>query len=136
MKLLFTKKLLTITGITAAMLLGGQNALAAPHHQQQQKYGKHKHGLSINARQQKQAQRIRAGKRDGSLTRVEVKTLKKQQRRIKQLERHFRSDGKLTRVEKRQLHSRLDRAARRIARERHDNEYRPVRHTRNNWQRW
>lgn len=130
------KKLLTITGIAAAMLLGSQSALAAPHHQKQQQYGKHKQSLSINARQHKQAKRIRAGKRDGSLTRIEVKKLRKQQRRIKQLERHFRADGRLSRVEKRQLHSRLDRAARRIAAERHDNEYRRARHVRNHWQRW
>lgn len=129
------KNLLIVTGITTVLMIGTQTAYAAPH-QKHYKQGKEQQSLSINARQQKQAQRIRQGKRDGTLTRTEVRTLRKQQQRIKRLEHHFRADGKLTRVERRQLHKRLDRASRTIAAERRDNEYRHVRHSRNQWQRW
>lgn len=129
------KNLLIVTGITTVLMIGAQTASAAPNHKHY-KQGKQHQGLSINARQQKQAHRIRQGKHDGSLTRTEVRSLRQQQKRIKRLERHFRADGKLTRVERRQLQKRLDRASRNIAAERRDNEYRRVRHARNQWKRW
>lgn len=116
-------KIMMIT-FTSALLALGSAAHAAPndHGKHAKKaYGKH---MSINQRQQNQSARIRAGKRDGSLTRHEVKQLRKQQRRIKRLERHFRSDGRFTKVERRQIQKRLDRASRNIRAQRHDSERR------------
>lgn len=71
-------------------------------------------------RQDRQADRIRHGRRSGALTRDESRRLKREQRRIAQVHERFHEDGTLSRSERRRLEAMQDRASRRIARFKHN----------------
>jgi hypothetical protein len=79
----------------------------------------------VNARQHNQQHRIADGVRSGELTREETKTLRTEQREIRQKERAYKSDGKLTRAERRDLHREQNQASQNIREEKHDAEQRP-----------
>lgn len=78
----------------------------------------------INARQQRQMDRIRAGLHDGSLTRREFRDLMREQRTIQAMEHHFRADGVIDAREYRHLDRALDTTSYAIRTERHDREAR------------
>jgi hypothetical protein len=104
---------LMTTGVQAAWDRGGQNH--APTYQQTRAYSQ-----QINARQDRQVQRIRAGKRAGHLTRFEFRELMQEQHKIRAMEQHFREDGVIDAREFRRLDHALDRADRNIRAEKHD----------------
>jgi uncharacterized membrane protein YebE (DUF533 family) len=70
-------------------------------YQQSQAYSQ-----QINARQDRQKQRIQAGMHKGNLNRAEFRELMQEQHRIRAMEQHFRADGL---IDTREFH-RLDRA--------------------------
>ena len=76
---------------------------------------------SVNGREARQRQRIRAGVADGSLTRPEAHRLRHEQVRIERTERRFRrNDGHLGPRERHRLDNLQDRSARHIYRGRHN----------------
>ena len=77
-------------------------------------------GQQINARLDRQMQRIRAGQRAGHLTRFEFRELMQEQHKIRAMEQHFREDGVIDAREFRRLDHALDRADRNIRAEKHD----------------
>ena len=77
-------------------------------------------GEQIRARQERQVDRIRAGMRDGGLTRQEFRELMHEQHRIRAMERHFRDDGIIDTREFQRLDHALDLASHDIWLERHD----------------
>lgn len=77
-------------------------------------------GQQINARLDRQMQRIRAGQRAGHLTRFEFRELMQEQHKIRALEQYFREDGVIDAREFRRLDHALDRANRNIRAEKHD----------------
>lgn len=74
----------------------------------------------INARQDRQVDRIQAGKREGSLRRAEFRELMHEQRAIRAMERYFSADGVIDVREFKRLDHALDIASRNIQAERHD----------------
>jgi hypothetical protein len=78
----------------------------------------------INARQDQQLKRIKAGMRSGALTRGEFRELMHEQREIRSMERHFKADGFLDTHEFRRLDRALDLASRNIMEEKHDRQTR------------
>ena len=78
----------------------------------------------IDARQARQAQRIRSGVASGDLTRREATALRGEQRGIRRMERHARADGVVTPRESRRLERAQDRASRHINQQRHDRQQR------------
>lgn len=78
----------------------------------------------INARQERQRDRIQVGRRDGSLTRHEFRDLMHQQREIQLMHHRFRADGRIDAHEFKRLDRALDRADRDIRKERHDRQAR------------
>lgn len=78
----------------------------------------------INARQDRQMERIEAGKRTGRLTRAELRVLMQEQRNIRRMERHVRADGKIERREFQRVDRALDIANRNIRAEQHDRQAR------------
>ncbi len=62
-------------------------------------------------RMERQQERIEDGIQSRELTRKEAKTLKQQQRHIRQLVRVYREDGRLSKKERRILKNKLDRAS-------------------------
>lgn len=76
----------------------------------------------IDARQDRQRERIRAGLHDGRLSRGEFRELMNEQHRIRAMERHFRADGLIDEREFRRLDLALDRAGRNIREEKHDDQ--------------
>ena len=89
------------------------------HHNQQ-----HRAKFTINERQQRQLKRIRAGVESGALLRDEAKRLRRQQRRIAELEADFRADGRFTKQERATIQAKLDHASERIYRLKHNDYYR------------
>jgi hypothetical protein len=85
-------------------------------------------GDSVDARQQRQYDRIAQGVRSGELTRHEARFLIHEQRAISRKEAAYRSDGVLTRAELRDLHDDLNRAREPIYNQRHDADFRPPLH--------
>ena len=75
---------------------------------------------SIDQREASQEQRIRAGVRDGSLTRGEAYRLQQNDNRIDRYEARARSDGVVTSSERQRLDGMLDRQSRAIHNERTD----------------
>ncbi|MDJ0808104.1 MAG: hypothetical protein QNJ78_14880 [Gammaproteobacteria bacterium] len=71
-------------------------------------------------RLERQHERIEDGIWSRELTRKEVKILKKQQRRIRQLFRVYRDDGRLSKRERRILRNKLDRASLKIMELKHN----------------
>lgn len=84
----------------------------------------------IDARQEHQRDRIRAGLHDGSLSRHEFRDLMREQHGIRVMEHHFRADGVIDAHEFRRLEHALDRASRDIRAERRDRRVRAVYDTR------
>ncbi len=85
----------------------------------------------VDERQARQAERIRDGLRNGSITRQEAQRLKAEQDRIAALERQAERDGRVTREERARLEAEQNRASRNIRAEKHDGE---TRH--NRWSRY
>lgn len=75
---------------------------------------------SIDRVQANEAARIRAGVRDGSLTRREAASLHSEQRRIQHMESRAKADGVVTRSEQHQIRRAQAIAGRHIYQERHD----------------
>lgn len=98
---------LAATGVQAAWDRGGHGY--PPTYQQTRAYSQ-----QINARQDRQLQRIRTGQHAGHLTRFEFRELMQEQHRIRVMEQHFRADGVIDAREFRRLDHALDRADRNI----------------------
>jgi hypothetical protein len=80
-----------------------------------------RHPLGINERQHHQADRIRTARRQGELTRLELRRLRGAELRIRAEERRFRRSGDgLNRREFRTLQRDLNRASRQIRRAAHN----------------
>lgn len=80
----------------------------------------------IDAREQKQEQRIDQGVASGKLTPVEAGRLEAQQTRIEQRESRMKADGKMTRRERAALTRQQNRASRQIYRQKHDGQTAPT----------
>ncbi len=90
-------------------------------------YAGHGHGHGQNRlldRLDRQHERIEQGVESGALTHKEVKVLKRQQRKIRHLSRHFREDGHLGNKERRILRRKLDRVSDHIRELKDNNVYR------------
>ena len=74
----------------------------------------------VDARQDRQQQRIENGYRSGDLTRREVRQLADGQRRIDRMQHQAYRDGRVTPRERERIHEEVARQDRRIYRERHD----------------
>jgi len=74
----------------------------------------------VDARQERQQQRIDQGVASGELNAREAARLNRQQDRIERMEERAKSDGVVTNQERRQLNRAQNRASRHIAREKHD----------------
>jgi hypothetical protein len=79
---------------------------------------------NVNARQQRQHERIVQGVKSGELTRRETGRLREEQRDIRQLEGAYKSDGKLTGAERRDLQHEQNQASHDIYRQKHDEQER------------
>ena len=78
----------------------------------------------LDRREANQADRIRDGVRDGSLTRGEAARLGAEQRHIRREEARFKADGNVTPRERAHLERDLNRASRDISRARHNRRHR------------
>lgn len=78
----------------------------------------------INARQDRQIERIEAGRRNGMLTRSEYRRLMQEQHEIRAMERDFRADGLIDGREFRRIERALDIANRNIRVQKHDQQAR------------
>jgi hypothetical protein len=78
----------------------------------------------INARQDRQMERIQAGKREGNLRRAEFRNLMHEQREIRSMERYFSADGMIDAREFKRLDHALDIASRNIRAEKQDRQVR------------
>lgn len=78
----------------------------------------------INARQDRQMDRIQAGMRSGQITRAEFRELMHEQHTIRAMEQHFRADGRISTREFQRLEHALDVANRNIRAEKHDRQAR------------
>lgn len=81
---------------------------------------------NVDARQQRQHQRIEQGVASGELTRREAHRLHAQQRAIARAETRAGADGHVTAAERSRLHHLQDRASRDIHRQKHDRQHRPA----------
>ena len=108
---------LAATGAQAAWDRGGQGHKQT--YQQTKAYSQ-----QINARQDRQMERIQAGKREGNLRRAEFRELMHEQREIRAMERYFSDDGVIDSREFKRLDRALNIASRNIRAERHDREVR------------
>ncbi len=75
---------------------------------------------SVNATQNRQADRIEHGRETGKITWTEGLKLRAEQNKIARKEAAFRSDGYLSASEKRKLHVMQKKASKHIAQESHD----------------
>lgn len=78
----------------------------------------------VDARQERQLERIRVGLQEGRLTRGEFRRLKQQQREIRAMADYFRADGLIDAREFRRLDRALNEASDDIWAEKHDREAR------------
>ena len=78
----------------------------------------------INARQDRQMERIKAGIRTGALTPREFRELMREQQEIRAMEQHFKADGIIDAREFQRLDRALDLASRNIMKEKHDRQAR------------
>lgn len=78
----------------------------------------------VNARQDRQMDRIKDGMRNGNLTRHEFRDLMQEQREIRAMEQHFRADGIIDGREFQRLDRALDVASKNIRFEKHDRQER------------
>lgn len=74
----------------------------------------------VDARQDRQQQRIEKGYRSGDLTRHEARRLADGQKRIDRMQHQAYRDGRVTPRERQRIHEEVARQDRRIYRERHD----------------
>ena len=74
----------------------------------------------IDTRQDRQMERIQAGKREGNLRRAEFRELMREQREIRAMERYFRAEDVINNREFRRLDHALDIASRNIQAEKQD----------------
>ena len=74
----------------------------------------------IDQRQANQEQRIDQGVASGQLNEREANRLNKQQEHVNKMEAKAKSDGVMTKKERARIGAAQDRAARHIAREKHD----------------
>lgn len=74
----------------------------------------------IDARQDRQMERIQAGEREGNLRRAEFRELMREQREIRAMEHYFRADGVIDAREFKRLDHALDIASRNIQAEKQD----------------
>jgi len=74
----------------------------------------------VDARQERQTQRIQAGVTNGSLTAAEQARLNQEQARIEELEQRIEQDGRVSRREAVVMERAQDRASHHIARAKHD----------------
>jgi hypothetical protein len=74
----------------------------------------------VDARQQNQRGRIKAGVVSGEVSRAEAARLRSEQRSIKRAERRAKADGKVTKNERGHLNRKQNRASRKIRRQKHD----------------
>jgi uncharacterized membrane protein YebE (DUF533 family) len=81
-------------------------------------------GQQVNARQDRQMERIQAGMRSGALTQGEFRDLMREQHKIRAMEQHFRADGLIDAREFRRLQHALDIASHNIRDEKHDRQAR------------
>jgi hypothetical protein len=75
----------------------------------------------IQAREQRQQERIQQGVQSGQLTPREANRLEAQQSRIKATEDRMKADGNLTTAERAKLNRMQNRASRNIYRKKHNN---------------
>ncbi len=85
-------------------------------------------GGDIDARQERQRDRIWRGWQRGVLTRHEMRELMAEQRAIANKERYYLADGHLSRREYADLQADLDSASRRLYHAKHDNDWRARTH--------
>ena len=90
-------------------------------------------GQQINARQDRQMERIQAGRREGNLRRAEFRELMHEQREIRAMENYFSADGVIDAREFRRLDHALDIASRNIRAEKHDDRQARNAHEPNRW---
>ena len=98
---------LAATGAQAAWDRGGQGHKQA--YQQTKAYSQ-----QINARQDRQMQRIRAAKREGNLTHRGFRALMQEQHDIRAMDQRFRADGVIDAREFKRIDRALDSAHRNI----------------------
>ena len=99
---------------TRAMLIGLISAAAAvPVYAQTATPG-------VDARQERQQQRIDQGVASGELNQREANRLERQQGRIQGMEEKAKADGVVTKQERRAIRSAQNHASRNISREKHD----------------
>ena len=101
---MFTRVFL-VSLITAAVAAPGYAQTATP---------------GVDARQERQEQRIQQGIESGELNQREAGRLQREQERIATHEEKAKADGVVTKAERRKLHREQDRASRHIAKEKHD----------------
>ncbi len=123
----------TLMKTTLGLLALGSLSLTAPgalagwshgdndHHALRQS---HQFSRQIDARQDRQMDRIRTGMQEGRLTRYEFRELMHEQHQIRAMERHFRADGIIDPREYSRLDHALDQASRSIRMEKHDHQAR------------
>ena len=78
----------------------------------------------VNKRQHRQKDRIKQGVHSGELTKEEAKSLRGEQKAIREKERAYKSDGNLTKDERKELHQELNESSKHIAEEKQDTEKR------------
>ena len=108
---------LTATGAQAGWTHGRDGPTHA--HQQTRAYSQ-----QIDARQQRQMERIESGLRGGHLSRAEFRELMHEQHTIRAMERRFRADGVIDAREFKRLNHALDLASHNIKAEKHDRQAR------------
>ena len=75
---------------------------------------------NIDSRQQHQEQRIKKGINSGSISKQEARHLKKEQARIKRLEKRSKKDGKVSAKEKKKINHAQNHANRSISKKKHN----------------
>ena len=80
----------------------------------------------VDARQQRQEQRIEQGKASGQLTPREALQLEREQQHIARAEARAKADGQVTKAERERLHQRQGDASRHIHQQKHDRHHRPA----------
>lgn len=78
----------------------------------------------IDARQERQAERIEQGRQSGALTEKEAARLEKGQARIQRMEDKAVADGKVSAKERRRIEHAQDVQSRKIRRQKHDKQHR------------
>jgi len=83
---------------------------------------------NLKKRMHRQDQRIQQGIRSGEITPREARKLTRDQRKIRQLRRHYLSDGHLSKRDRKILNKRMDQSSKRIYRYKNNHRHVPSRH--------